>query len=159
MDQLLKSLNDLHQAASSVCLHLQQIPASLAQGGKSNTNNSSTSPLAFSNSSSISSHKRTCSQKAGRRVHVAPPFAAINNNFVVRGSGGGQGPNKGGKGNGKDSSSSKQGDEDEERILISEVSGYCCWARFLASLRSLDGRVLVMLALLCSASLPVWLHD
>jgi hypothetical protein len=125
MDQLLKSLNDLHQAASSVCLHLQQIPASLTQGGRSNTFNSSTSPLALSSSSgsSIGSHSRSCSQKAGRRVHFAPPFAAVNNNFVVQGSGAAQGSGKGGKGNGKgSSSSSKQGDEDEERILISEVS-------------------------------------
>lgn len=119
MDQLLKSLNDLHQAASSVCLHLQQLPASLTQVGRSN-NPSSASPYALISTRSCS-HSRACSQGSGRRIHFAPPFAAINNAFTAQGSGaGGQAAGKGGRSNGK-GSSSKQEEEDEERILISEV--------------------------------------
>jgi hypothetical protein len=124
MDQLLKSLNDLHQAASSVCLHLQQLPANLTQGRSSNNTASSASLLALGCTRS-SSHSRACSQKGGRRVHFTPSFAAINNTFVVQGSGtGGQAGGKGGRSNGKGSSSSKQEEEDEERILISEVCMY-----------------------------------
>jgi hypothetical protein len=56
-------------------------------------------------------------------VHFAPPFAAINNTFVVQGSGtGSQGSGKGGRSSGK--GSSKQEEEDEERILISEVRAH-----------------------------------
>uniref|UniRef100_A0A383VQ38 Bacterial surface antigen (D15) domain-containing protein n=1 Tax=Tetradesmus obliquus TaxID=3088 RepID=A0A383VQ38_TETOB len=120
MDQLLKSLNDLHQAASSVCLHLQQLPASLTQVGRSNNPSSGANPFALSSTRS-GSHSRACSQGSGRRVHFAPPFAAINNAFTAQGGGtGGQAAGKGGRSSGK-GSSSKQEDEDEERILISEV--------------------------------------
>lgn len=110
MDQLLKSLNELHQAASSVCQHLQQIPASVG-GGKKSSSNSQVVP----SSASQSRAKQLAGSHQGWRVHFGPPWASISNSFVQSSTGTG----KGGK---QPHKKGKQDEGDEERILISEVS-------------------------------------
>lgn len=99
MDQLLQTLSDLHQAASGIFHRAQQ--TQVPWGG------SSSRPLATAG-------KQQIMQGPGRRVRFAPPFASITNPF-------GFDRNDAGKGDKQFRKKGRQQDEEEERILISEV--------------------------------------
>lgn len=113
MEQLLRTLSDLHQAADGVPQRVQQ-----AYG-----------PLAGSTGTCMlgsTKQQQQAKQQQPRRVHFTAPFASITSSFGSGSSG------NGGRTGRPDKQSNKKDkqDEEEERILISEVRG-CCFVLLL----------------------------